>query len=480
MTLLLLLAALFINDTMAVFVQAAPKQGSSVLKKTEVTTGSAIASQSPQEAEVATGAVIASRSPQEAEVTTGPVIASQAPQQTEETPSPSPTETAPEQTQSPQEEIIPAPSALKGLHSTCQSRRKVLLEWKSSKRAVEYQVYRKTAGGSYQLLGTTSKTRFTDKTIHWGTSYRYKVVPVNEQGQTGKAGTLSCKTGTVVQVKSSKYTYTQMEKDMKGLAALYSDYCTVTSIGKSAKGRQIYDLAVGSPNAKKSLLVVCTLHAREYICSAVAMQQAQYYLQNYNGTIRGTKVSSIFSKIQVHYVMMSNPDGVTIAQTRNSRWKSNANGVDLNRNFPAAHFKVGGTKGREGYSGRYALSEPESKAIAKLTKKLIKKQNLVGNVNYHAMGQIVFGSCSSRKIAKGTKTMYQIARTLTGYSSAAGYQSGTSSSGGQYREYVMYQLGVPSITIEMGRTTAPCTFGDYSNAFQKNKDVVFSIARALR
>jgi g-D-glutamyl-meso-diaminopimelate peptidase len=210
------------------------------------------------------------------------------------------------------------------------------------------------------------------------------------------------------------------------------------------------------------------------------MQQAEYYLQNYNGKVSGATPAKVLSNVQIHYIMMSNPDGVTVSQTRNARWKSNGRGVDLNRNFPASVFKVGGKKGAEGYSGPCALSEPESRAIANFTKKLIKKQKLLGNINYHAMGQIIFGDCSRKSLATDTRLMYNIARRLTGYRSSAGYQGATTPSGGQYREYVMYQLGVPSITIEMGRSTAPCPFWEYSSAYRQNRDVVFSIANALK
>lgn len=46
--------------------------------------------------------------------------------------------------------------------------------------------------------------------------------------------------------------------------------------------------------------------------------------------------------------------------------------------------------------------------------------------------------------------MYKIARSTTGYSSAAGY-GGTSN--GNYREYLLYKLKIPSVTIEIGKHT---------------------------
>lgn len=270
-----------------------------------------------------------------------------------------------------------------------------------------------------------------------------------------------------------------MKKDMQELEQKYSNYCEMTKIGTSVQGRAIYDFAIGNPDAEESLLVVSTLHAREYICSAVLMKELEYYLENYNGTIGGVKPANTLNKIQIHYIVMANPDGVTVSQTRHSTWKSNGRGVDLNRNFPAKHFVSGGKKGAQGYSGKKALSEPESYAVATLTQQLIKKQNLQGVVNYHAMGRIIYGDCTKGSLKKDTYKMYDIAKKITGYSKAPDSGSGKSW-GGQYREYVMDLLNKPSITIEIGSSVAPCPHWQYEIEFQKNRYVVVRIANALK
>ena len=209
------------------------------------------------------------------------------------------------------------------------------------------------------------------------------------------------------------------------------------------------------------------------------MKEIQYYLENYNGTIGGVKMSNILQKMQIHYIVMANPDGVTISQTKHSRWKSNGRGVDLNRNFPAKHFIPGGKKGEQGYSGPKALSEPESYAVATLTRQLMKQQNLQGVVNYHAMGRIIYGDCTKGSLKKDTYKMYGIAKKITGYSKAPDSGSGKSW-GGQYREYVMDLLNKPSITIEIGSSVAPCPHWQYEIEFQKNRYVVVRIANALK
>ena len=318
-----------------------------------------------------------------------------------------------------QPEELPQPSAVEGLHTTKQGKTKVYLEWEESSDATSYVIYRKTAGGEYKKLAERSKPSYTDKNVSSGKTYTYKIVAKNEQKEADEAAKVTFSNTEAVQIRSQKYTYSQMKKDMQELAQQYSDYCEMTKIGTSVQGRGIYDFAIG------------------------------------------------------------NPDGVTISQTKHSRWKSNGRGVDLNRNFPAKHFIPGGKKGEQGYSGPKALSEPESYAVATLTRQLMKQQNLQGVANYHAMGRIIYGDCTKGSLKKDTYKMYDIAKKITGYSKAPDSGSGRSW-GGQYREYVMDLLNKPSITIEIGSSVAPCPHWQYEIEFQKNRYVVVRIANALK
>lgn len=372
---------------------------------------------------------------------------------------------------------VPIPSKITGLRTTSQTQTKVKIEWNACENAA-YTIYRKQGSGAYHELATAEKPSYTDKKIKEGKNYHYKIVAYNTLNQEGEAATIAFSNAAIVKIASQKYTYAQMKQQMKMLKNKYSDYCEMTEIGSSVKGHSLYDFTIGSPDADSSVLVVGTMHAREYICATVLMQEIEYYLSNYNCRIGGMKPADVLENTQIHYVVMANPDGVEISQKSYARWKSNARGVDLNRNFPTKKFVSGGTKGAEGYSGKKALSEPESRAVAALTVKLKTKQKLQGVINYHAMGRIIYGSCSSKKIAKDTKTMYQIAKRETNYIAAL-ESSKTKSPGGQYREYVMYLLGIPSITIEVGKTWAPCSYYEYKTEFLKNKNVVLKITKAI-
>jgi g-D-glutamyl-meso-diaminopimelate peptidase len=201
--------------------------------------------------------------------------------------------------------------------------------------------------------------------------------------------------GNIVSTGKQKYSYEDMQKDIKQLQKKYSDYIHVEVIGTTVDNRNIYDVVLGNPNAKKSVVFQASIHAREYMTSQLVMEQMEYYLDNYNKKYKNKTYKSIFNKVCVHVVAMSNPDGVTISQegisgirkaslrkklkkmygaSNTTIWKANARGVDLNRQFDykfkcLEKYKNGAYAS---YGGKKPVSEKESKALVKLVNKVHK------------------------------------------------------------------------------------------------------------
>jgi protein MpaA len=111
------------------------------------------------------------------------------------------------------------------------------------------------------------------------------------------------------------------------------------TLGRSVQGRPIVAVALGDPDAPRKLLVVGAIHGNETAGIAVA---------------RDLESSSPPRRSLLWIVRDLNPDGVA-ANTR-----QNADGVDLNRNFPW-HWRHLERRGGLQYSGPRALSEPESR-----------------------------------------------------------------------------------------------------------------------
>lgn len=119
---------------------------------------------------------------------------------------------------------------------------------------------------------------------------------------------------------------------------------TVT-LGRSVQGTPIKMYIFG--NGTPSVLIFAGIHGDEYASTYVA-KNLVFSLSRDMSPCEGKTVGVIPSV---------NPDGL-VANTR-----TNANGVNLNRNFPSSNWRLG--KRGPDYGGRSAASEPETRAIVK-------------------------------------------------------------------------------------------------------------------
>lgn len=115
-------------------------------------------------------------------------------------------------------------------------------------------------------------------------------------------------------------------------------------LGASVQGRPIAATVLGGGSARAAVLVVGCIHGNETAGIAV---------------VRRLATTPPPPGVSLWLLPDLNPDGVH-AGTR-----QNADGVDLNRNFPFAWQPIG-VRGDQQYSGRGPLSEPESQIAHRL------------------------------------------------------------------------------------------------------------------
>lgn len=295
------------------------------------------------------------------------------------------------------------------------------------------------------------------------------------------------------------YSYEQMERDIQALASRYGSRMTINVIGQSLDGRNIYDVVVGNPGASRQLLFQGAIHAREYITVPLMMQQLEYLLANYdNGYYNDIPLRDLMNNTAFHFVPMANPDGVSISQFGESairseslrqmiqacyavdtaeqrttlpydqylrRWKSNGIGVDLNHNFDAGWEQLNPTLSHNSstdFKGTAPLSEPEAQALANLSNQY--RFNAV--INYHAMGNVIYWNTENNRELNPSLDLAQRVSANNGYTIL-----GSLGVGG-YKDWLQRRdNSVPSITIELGRSTAPVSFSEYPSLWEQNKMV---------
>lgn len=170
----------------------------------------------------------------------------------------------------------------------------------------------------------------------------------------------------IVDHNPSVYTYEDLVSDTDLLKSRYSSVFSADSLGETADGRQILHFIIGNEDASRKILVNGGIHAREYITCQLVMKQTVSFLKHIKSGDSYGDISykDLLQDTAIHVICMVNPDGVSISQQgldgvqtdtvrKNleqisqmdgaslsdndylEQWKSNANGVDLNRNFDA-------------------------------------------------------------------------------------------------------------------------------------------------
>ncbi|MGN1123799.1 MAG: M14 family zinc carboxypeptidase [Eubacterium sp.] len=303
---------------------------------------------------------------------------------------------------------------------------------------------------------------------------------------------------SIVSTDHQIYSYKELEQDLAQLEEKYPNRCAVNILGQTADERNIYEVRIGNENAKKHLIVLANIHAREYMTTQLCMKQIEYYLKYYNKSIDSIPVAEVFDEVAVHFIPSLNPDGTAISQygfdaIRNedlrkwlkktnaspTQWKANARGVDLNRNWDI-QFKKAGKRGPLQYTGSRGNSEKEIKAVLKLVEQLQENYKIVGEINYHAYGSMIYGIAPTSLdsyVIKCSNKLKNVAVKETGY-----YVMPHSMDRGimhSSRDYFYHKLGVGSITIEIGSRGVPIKSSEFSSIWKKNKNVVFKSAAAF-
>lgn len=294
------------------------------------------------------------------------------------------------------------------------------------------------------------------------------------------------------------YTYSNLEMDAKLLLQAFSDLVTMDSLGTTADGRSIYHFLAGNPDAKTKIFINGGIHGREYMTCQLVMKQLINYLQHIKmQEIYGdTSYLEMWESCAVHVVPMINPDGVTISQYGLSglkseavranveaiaqreggfgdayyykRWKANANGVDLNRNFDALWEQYDDQVGQpsaDHYKGTYPGCEVEASSLINLT----EQESFDMTISYHTQGSVVYWYFGQEgALYNDTKEAAELVASLTGYPTDANYEYLDPAG---FKDWCIDKKGIPGLTIEIGTETSPVPPEQFDDIFSRNQYV---------
>ena len=296
-----------------------------------------------------------------------------------------------------------------------------------------------------------------------------------------------------------KYSYEQMTHDITNLSEVYGNLMSVNVIGQSLDNRDIYEVVIGNPDSDKHILIQAGIHAREQLPPLLVMKQLELALYSCRrGSYNGRPVSELLNHAALHFIPMSNPDGIALSQFGMSairseelrdnilhcyendlcmgrtssgleqyliHWKANARGVDLNNNFDAGWEQMEQLEAPSyaGYKGTAPFTEPETQALLNL----VNQREWAATVSYHAMGNLIYWDFPVNGQRDSSRHLGNLMAAATGYR-----MSLSPDSYGGFKDWMQSsEHSAPSVTLEVGIGTCPLPISDFLVIWSQNKTV---------
>ena len=335
-------------------------------------------------------------------------------------------------------------------------------------------------GGSFELLDWDRKFAQVRYQGQEGYVLSQYILPQDEAWSGGILDTVPL---------TDRYAYEQMLLDMDAFVQKYPELVEKDSIGTSELGRDIPVLRIGDADAEHHVLLQGNIHGREHMTAWLLMAMVDYWLDN--------GMEDLVADTCYHIIPMVNPDGVVLSQTGllpeggwqiyyddltqgfagenvedyAANWKANALGVDLNRNFPALWEGISNPRkgpSAEMFQGYEPFSAAETCALRDYT--LAREWD--ATVSYHSSGSLILPEFGVREpVNTQSRSLAQALAAVSGYTVA----SSIGLTGGGYKDWVMEELGIPSVTFEIGCDGMVLEYRELFSTFSRNCGVLWAV-----
>jgi predicted deacylase len=193
-------------------------------------------------------------------------------------------------------------------------------------RTLINQLERMGAVTSEYLPGKDALIYLSDDHLEFVKSEHFNVIRISDDHLTKSAyDTLS----PDHVIGNSYHTYEAVQFILDSLESAYPDICSLTSIGQTVQGREILSVNIsdnhGTDETEPEVYYIANIHGDERITQEIMLMFIEYLLRSYESD---QEVRDLVNRTDIYIIPNMNFDG-TAVQTR-----FNANGADLNRNFP--------------------------------------------------------------------------------------------------------------------------------------------------
>jgi len=204
---------------------------------------------------------------------------------------------------------------------------------------------------------------------------------------------------------SGYHTYDEMVADIQAVAVAHPDIVSLSSIGTSYKGRQLWAAKVSDnvadDEAEPEVLFDGLHHAREHITLEQTIDVLHFLADGYGADER---VTAAVDSREVWIVFALNPDGAEYDLTGDPyrAWRKNRQptpgsskiGTDLNRNYDYHWGCCGGSSGKPAslnFRGRRPFSAPETRALRDFVQSRVVGgwQQIRTHITFHSNGQLI-------------------------------------------------------------------------------------------
>lgn len=142
-----------------------------------------------------------------------------------------------------------------------------------------------------------------------------------------------------IKIQLAYHNYDDMTKLLKEVSVKFPDLVHLYSIGESVQGRQLWVALVSGDVQddkflKPNIKLVGNMHGNEPVGRELILQLLVYLVNSYP---KNHQVKELLDSTYIHLMPSMNPDGFEISregECSRGQGRANANGFDLNRNFP--------------------------------------------------------------------------------------------------------------------------------------------------